>query len=138
MKYYCDGFQFRGNPSPFGGGYTIVDENNEIVTREVIKQSGFTNNEAEIMGIKATLDLANNGDTVSTDSMCCLTWVNGGKSKARPDLNSTLRECLELRNKKNINLMWESRGFNLAGLYNENYPEHWEDQELVDDLSWIT
>ena len=108
------------NPSPYGGGYTIVDENNELVSRYMIYEKGFTNNEAEIRGIEATLEYAEKADTISTDSMCCLTWVNTGKSKSRPDLNEVLRKCKTLLKEKEINLCWEGRDFNLAGIYNEN------------------
>lgn len=119
MKYYTDGFMTGSNPSPIGGGYTIVDENNVLVHREVILQSGFTNNEAETRGIIHALRIANNNDTISTDSMCCLTWINSGKSKARPDLYEVLQEGRRLLKEKNINLMWEGREFNLAGIQNE-------------------
>ena len=119
MKYYCDGFQIGGNPSDIGGGYSIVDENNKLVECKNIHREHFTNNEAEILGIWGALLLANTGDTISTDSMCCLSWVNKGKSKARPDLKSVLARCKELKEEKQINLMWEAREFNLAGKYNE-------------------
>ena len=58
MKYYTDGFQIGGNPSRIGGGYTIVDETNTLIERKVIKRFGFTNNEAEILGIAEALRLA--------------------------------------------------------------------------------
>lgn len=120
MKYYTDGFNIRSNPSPEGGGYTVVDETGELVHREVIRKSFFTNNEGEILGILHGLQIAKNDDTVSTDSMCCLSWVNKGKSKARPDLNHVLQKCHILMKTKSINLMWERREFNLAGILNEN------------------
>lgn len=122
MKYYCDGFMIKSNPSPYGGGYTIVDENNVLIKREVVKQSGFTCNEAELLGILETLRLAEYNDKISTDSMCTLTWVNAGKSKARPDLNDKMLEAKNLKREKNINLMWEDRNYNLAGKYNEENP----------------
>src|SRR3990167_9505470 len=62
MKYYCDGFLLGNlNPSKKGGGYTIVDEIENIIHREVIKKENFTNNEAEILGIYEVLKLAKEG-----------------------------------------------------------------------------
>ena len=107
------------NPSDIGGGFTIVDENDNLIKIEEIFKKKFTNNEAEIRGIQFALEYAKEGDTISTDSMCCLSWVNRGKSKARPDLNDILTNCYLLKLQKGINLMWEGRDFNLAGIYNE-------------------
>jgi len=124
MKYYTDGWMMGSkNPSPYGGGFTVVDEDNELIKREEVRHQGFTNNEAEIRGIKFALEYAEKGDSVSTDSMCCLSWVNKGKSKARPDLFELLQECKKLKTEKGINFHWEGRDFNLAGIYNENSRE---------------
>ncbi len=43
---YTDGFLFESNPSPVGGGYTVVDRDGNLVEREQILKSDFTNNEA--------------------------------------------------------------------------------------------
>lgn len=120
MKYYTDGFMFGSNPSSVGGGFTVTDEIGNLIHREVINKGGLTNNEAETRGIHFALKIANNGDTVSTDSMCCLTWVNKGRTKVRPDLTELLTESKMLKITKDINLMWEGRDFNLAGIMNEN------------------
>lgn len=121
VKYYSDGF-LRGkkNPSPIGGGYTVVDENKNLIKREEFERAGFTNNEGEILGILEAAKIADIGDCISTDSMCCLAWANVGRSKARPDLNPVLMETAALIADKHINLMWERRDFNLAGIFNEN------------------
>lgn len=118
-KYYTDGYMIGGNPSKIGGGYTIVDENNNLIERKEIIQVNFTNNEAEILGILNAMKLAEYEDTVSTDSKCCLLWTNKGMSKSRPDLFPLIQECKTLLKEKNINLIWEGRDFNLAGIYNE-------------------
>lgn len=118
MKYYSDGYMINSNPSN-SGGYTIIDQNNVFIDRQQIYKSNFTNNEAEILGIVHAMKYASYGDTVSTDSMCCLTWANKGRSKARPDLVLLLQEARDLKKTKNINLMWEGREWNLAGIYNE-------------------
>lgn len=120
MKYYTDGWMMGSkNPSPYGGAYTITDDKGNIIKEEEIRKVGFTNNEADIWGILNALKYAKEGDIISTDSMCCLTWANAGKSKARPDLKEILDECRQLKENKSINLWWEAREFNLAGIYNE-------------------
>lgn len=119
MKYYTDGFMIGKNPSTLGGGYTIVDEDNNLIRREVIERIGYTNNEAELKGVLETLKICKEEDQVSTDSMCILSWVHAGRSKVRPDLNQMMAEAQELKLRKNVNLMWERRDFNLAGRLNE-------------------
>lgn len=119
MKYYCDGFVIGKNGSARGGGYTIVDENNQVIIRETIMQQGFTNNDGEILGVYNALKFCDPLDIVSTDSMIALTWARAGFSKARPDLNVMLRDCQFLFRDKCVNLMWEGRDYNLAGIYNE-------------------
>lgn len=124
MKYYTDGW-LKGskNPSPYGGGWTVVDEDNNLIRFVNIEQENFTNNEAEIKGILEALRLCDLGDEISTDSMCCFLWVNKGKSKARPDFHNLLQEAHNLMKEKYINLMWEGRDFNKAGIYNEQFHE---------------
>lgn len=120
MKYFTDGWMKVKNPSPYGGGFTVINEDGDLIRYEDIKQPNFTNNDAEILGIVWTLEHCQMFDEISTDSMCCLSWINGGKSKARPDLNDMLLKGQTLMKEKNVNLMWEGRDFNLAGIYNED------------------
>lgn len=138
-KYYSDGFIFGRNPSLIGGGYTIVDERNRVIKREVIYKVGMTANEAELLGVLEATRIAKKGDVISTDSMVTLTWVNSGSSKARPDLKEVIEEAHKNLypnglQKKGINrgrplrdgafLIWEPREINLAGILNENdHPE---------------
>lgn len=118
MKYYSDGFTIGGNPAT-EGGYTVVDETGKLIHQEVIWKDRVTNNDVEILGILHALEIARFGDVVSTDSMTALTWVNTGKSKLRKDLNEILRRAKSLKEEKHINLCWEGREFNLAGIRNE-------------------
>jgi ribonuclease HI len=121
MKYYFDGFTLRRNPSPIGGGYTIVDDNNTLIKVENIKKIGLTNNEAELRGLLGCLEVASKGDILSTDSFNTISWIRTLKDKkiARKDLLVTIRACRELMEEKEINLIWEGRDYNLAGIYNE-------------------
>ena len=59
--------------------------------------------------------------------MCCISWVNAGFSKVRPDLRNILGECQILKVTKKINLMWEGRDFNLAGIVNEKIQKHFRE-----------
>lgn len=118
-KYYCDGFVLGKNGKSLGGGYTIVDEHNKLIARETLYKEKFTNNDGEILGVYNALKLCDCLDVVSTDSMVAITWTRSGFSKARPDLNNLLRECRFLLKDKCINLIWEERNYNLAGIYNE-------------------
>jgi ribonuclease HI len=120
MKYYTDGFVIGHNPSDIGGGYTITDDRGLVLKQEHIYKKKFTNNEGEMLGVIETLRLARKGDSISTDSMCILSWINKGSSKARPDFNILLKEARKLKEDKEINLMWEGRDFNLAGQVNED------------------
>lgn len=133
MKYFTDGWMIGTNPSKIGGGFTVIDEKGELVIREEIRKEGFTNNEAEIRGIKFALEYADEGDSISTDSMCCLTWVRKGKSKARPDLFVLLDQCNDLLYSKKINLLWEGRDFNLAGIFNEEQQQYYKAKRIEEE-----
>ena len=132
MKYYTDGFLFLSNPSPIGGGYTIIDENNNLISNERVMKKGLTNNEAELLGVYNALKLAEVGDTISTDSQIILGWINNGeyikknyprkesKKARRVDLDPIRIESYDLMISKKIKLIWEEREKNLAGIYNED------------------
>jgi ribonuclease HI len=119
MKYYCDGYLIDSNPSPKGGGYTVVDENNELVITKGIDMPGMTNNHAELLSIHAAASHAQHDSIISSDSMTAISWTHKGRSKVRHDLLIIARECKELMLEKNITLVWEPRELNLAGHYNE-------------------
>lgn len=121
MKYYIDGFTKLKNPSPIGGGYSIFDENNTLIKVENIDKVGMTNNEAELLGLLNCLKEVKMNDTISTDSMNTIAWIRSKKDKkiARQDLLSLILQCRQIINSCNINLMWEGRDHNLAGIYNE-------------------
>lgn len=129
MKYYIDGYTTEGNPSPIGGGFSIVDKYGTLLIRFPVKKKGFTNNEAELLGLSFCLKHhCERGDTISTDSMNTIHWVKRGKSKkARPDLNPVISEVKRLVDSLGIFLVWESREKNLAGIYNDEViPIQWK------------
>lgn len=122
MKFFTDGFTKLKNPSPVGGGYTILDENNTVLAVENIEKEGMTNNEAEILGIYHCLkEFCIMADTISTDSMNSISWIRSKKDKkiARQDLLEIILKCRILIKDKMTNLIWEGRERNLAGIYNE-------------------
>lgn len=122
MKYYTDGFTLLKNPSPTGGGYSILDENGTVITVKNIKKEGLTNNEAELCGLVDCLERAEMYDEISTDSMNTIAWLRTKKLKkvARQDLLEIIKRGQQLIEEKHINVMWEGREVNLAGIYNED------------------
>lgn len=130
MKIYSDGFCIRGNPSKIGGGYSIVDENNNLLCCQEIFKEGFTNNEGELLGCIKAMELANVGDTISVDSRNTISWIMYSASiprkdpeaeakRARKDLDDFKKKGLELMKEKHLSLIFEGRENNLAGIYNE-------------------
>ncbi len=141
MKYYSDGFSINKNPSPIGGGFSIVREDNLLIEFRRIFKENFTNNEAELLGVLEALRIVSKGDTVSTDSKIVILWVfNIGRRKknARKDLDPLKIEAYILLKRKNINLIWEPRDKNLAGIYNESIDnkEYFGERD-EEDISWI-
>lgn len=114
MVYYTDGYIL---PS-YGGGFTVFLQGKLIKSARVEKK-GLTNNEAELLGIVYAAMDAKDNDTIITDSLCCIYWIRRGKAKARPDLNVFCSLVRSLKEKKALDIHWESRETNLAGIYNE-------------------
>lgn len=117
-KYYCDGFLHGSNPAT-GGGYTICDEAGAVIKRAEYKVKNFTCNHAELLGVVWALQLAEPSSIVSSDSVNAIGWARKGKAKARPDLNPIAEKANVILREKGIMLLWEPRGLNLAGKYNE-------------------
>ena len=83
MTYHCDCFVYGGNPSPRGGGFTITDEQGNLLWQVEKLKSGFTNNEGELLGVLHSAMLASHGDTIVTDSQNAIAWTRSGQPKAR-------------------------------------------------------
>jgi ribonuclease HI len=123
MIIYSDGFTLISNPSPIGGGYTIVDEFDNLIKTETIYKKGMTNNEAELLGVLEALRLCSHQDTVVTDSRNTMAWIKSGNPKARPDLKDLCSEAKKLVSYKQVSVIWKPRAVNLAGIYNEEHIE---------------
>lgn len=119
MTYYTDGFTIDKNPSQVGGGFTVVDKNNNLIVRQEYRKLGFTSNEGELLGVARAACLCDPFDTIITDSQNTLRWIENGYSKTRPDLSDVCLLTSELIGAKHIELRWEPRDTNLAGIYNE-------------------
>lgn len=119
MIYYTDGFTIGKNPSPVGGGYTIVDENDTLIKQVAIEKPGMTNNETELLGVLEALKICRNGDKIVTDSENTRAWIKSGNPKARPDLKPLCVEAKELVERKKVTVEWQPREANLAGIRNE-------------------
>ena len=123
MIYYSDGYCLLKNPSPKGGGFTVFNRKNKLIMEMRIEKSGFTNNEAELLGVYNAIKLAKKFDSVVTDSQIALGWIYRKSCGSRKDLNSIAIESHKLMVEKEINLAWLPREYNLAGHYNEQYEE---------------
>lgn len=120
MKYYTDGYTEIRNPSETGGGFTIMTEYEELLVTRRIEKQGLTNNEAELRGVVQCLRDCLPESTISTDSQNTISWLSSKKKcKARPDLQGLIDEGKYLKIDKKVNIIWEGRDFNLAGIYNE-------------------
>jgi hypothetical protein len=121
MTYHTDCFVYGGNPSSKGGGFTITDEQGNLLWQVEKLKPGFTNNEGELLGVLYAAMLASHGDTIVTDSQNTIAWTKSGKPKARPDLTSFAALAKRLIALKSLSLMWTPRQQNKAGIYNENH-----------------
>ncbi|QDT59497.1 hypothetical protein SV7mr_20040 [Stieleria bergensis] len=116
---HADGFLFKRNPSPTGGGWTVVDAHGKLIERQAILKRGLTCNEAELTAVYRAAQLVDEGGTVFTDSKLVCDWIETGRSKKRSDLNKLIRACKGLIEKKSVSLRFRSRKQNLAGIYND-------------------
>jgi ribonuclease HI len=108
---YCDGFSNNKE-----SGYTVCDQDGNVLVREVFPYRR-TNNEAELRGVLAAVQLAT--DFVVTDSQCVTLWVKAGKCAARPDLTPIAAEVRRLLKGRGVRLVWQPREQNKAGMFNE-------------------
>lgn len=124
---HADGFVMGKNPSPIGGGYTLVDGKGNLLYRREIRNLGsFTNNDGELRGLVHALLIAKENDIVITDSKTVYWWVCKGRAKARPDLTEICKIGNQAMHSKKVEIRWVRRDENLAGIYNENYAEKYK------------
>ena len=109
------------NPSP-GGGFTIVNEQNELVKRVEMRKAGWTNNDAELWAVAGAVHIAKVGDIIRSDSEVMVKWwVPRGICKSRPDLNKLCQFAHNGIRDKRLSLVWVPREENLAGIYNDHH-----------------
>ena len=121
MVFDVDGYMWGKNPAP-GGGFTIVNEHNELVKRIPVKKAKWTNNDAELWAVAGAVQIAQTGDTIRSDSEVIVKWwVPRGVCKSRPDLNKLCQFVHNGLRDKRLTLVWVSRNENRAGLYNDTH-----------------
>lgn len=118
-EYHSDGFMIGSNPSPKGGGVTVVGPDGPM--RRFIYKKGLTSNEAELRSVLFAAMLATSGSTIVTDSQNTCRWVASGRPKARPDLTVFAQNAKALIRGKGLTLQWRPRRENKAGQFNEKY-----------------
>ena|SRR3990167_1674383 len=121
MIIYFDGYCLGRNPSPIGGGYSVVNKKGKLLKHERINKVSFTNNEAELLGAFSAVGIAKPYDTIVTDSQIIIHWIWNGQTSSRADLDEMCKGLKEEILKKQINLAWLPRKYNLAGHYNEQF-----------------
>lgn len=117
--YFSDGYTILRNPSLYGGGFVICNQEGKILIHERIQKQGFTNNEAELLGVYEVLKFCAPFSKIITDSMNTYYWIRKGESGTRKDLNFLLQEAKRIKNEKYIEIEWKPREQNLAGIYIE-------------------
>lgn len=119
MTWYVDGYTDGKNPSDTGGGFVVFKDDKHFITQHIDKNN-FTNNEAELLGVLFCSGIADDNDTIFTDSMNTIYWVKSGKPKARPDLKEIVNMAKSMVSKKHLQIKFIKREQNLAGNYIEN------------------
>ncbi len=117
---YTDGYTIKRNPSKIGGGFIVMNETGKLLHHEKILKPNFTNNEAELLGVIKAIELADEGDTIMTDSNVTLCWIFYRKCRARLDLKPKAIKAYALMEKKYLSLEQIRREENLAGIHIEN------------------
>lgn len=121
--WHADGFVLDKNPSPRGGGFSVVLEDGtlhgKLIVSHVVWKAGFTNNEGELLAVAYAAHKAAPGDIIMTDAQVMTHWCRSGICGARPDLTYMAANVKKLIADKDLRLVWHNRCENLAGQHNE-------------------
>jgi len=118
--FYCDGYQIDGNPGTQGGA-TVVRLDDNKVYKSTYKRDKVTNNEVELDAAILAAVNAKKGDTIITDSKLVVLYGTRDKTRAKskfPELKFRGKKLSKLLKEKELNIIWEPRDNNLAGIYN--------------------
>jgi ribonuclease HI len=109
MDWYSDGSGFNGKRAAFSvaneGGFLEIEEFTEP----------FTNNDMEYEGLIRALTLAEEGDTVYTDSQLVIGHLTKGWRCFALNLQPRLDKARAILEDKKVNIMWIGRDHNKAG-----------------------
>jgi ribonuclease HI len=135
-SWHVDGFTLGRQPSPRGGGFTVVRGSGALVVHHTFHLTAhaalrqrfgidparwFTNNEAELWAVLYATWKAGPNDTIYTDSNTAWHWVRNGWCKARNDLDKLAYAAAQLIDVKDLTVVQIPRDENLAGIYNETH-----------------
>ena len=115
-------------PATFKYVHTTSPTSTVLKTEEFLRPN-FTNNEADMLGLVAALEPAQEGDTIITDSNVCVWWMTNGKTNARRDLDNLCRKARELSLSKGIKVLWRPCNQSFAGQYNEAFHSYRQHQQ---------
>lgn len=114
MTYYTDGGGWNGEHSRWG----IVNENKELVMyAKIFGHSDVTNNIAEYSAVINALIIAQNGDTIISDSQLVVFQLLGKYRCKALNLRPLYEAGMKILSDKNIRLQWKPREENLAGKF---------------------
>jgi len=109
MKIWIDGSGWNGKESKF----CVTTEDGEIILRRLDKR--LTNNEMEYMALLGALEIANEGDTIYTDSKLVEGQVVKGWKCTKAHLFPLMMRARKLVKQKGVELKWIPRKENKAG-----------------------
>lgn len=122
MRFHVDGFLLsETNPSPKGGGWTVVAESG-IIRKRREQKILMSNNRAEICAILEALTMADDYDSIYSDSDVAIGWIRGKLPKKAIDLDEIkefVNQARKLYKDKHITIHWVNRDNNIAGWENE-------------------
>jgi ribonuclease HI len=118
--WHVDGFTLGPNPSPHGGGFTVIGPAGQLVVSHTLYRP-MTCNEAELLAVAFAVWRASSQDVIYTDSQTAFYWIRSGVCKSRPDLTTVARKTKHWIQTKSLTVTLVPRERNLAGHYNEQH-----------------
>lgn len=119
-KLYCDaGTKNNGRPNQ-RCVIVVTNDNGDILIEKWIGNK--TNNEGELAAIRAACNLIKKGEkntVISSDSDLSVKLVNLEWFAKKEHLKPQVYDTIAIVRKKNVNLLWEPRNKNKAGVYLE-------------------
>jgi len=125
---YCD-----GEPAIMEGQYgkiAVVSDEHGTHVLDILSQR-VTVNQAEYLGMREALLVANDGDTICSDSQLVVGQLTKGWAVNAQTIKSLFEECKQIYDRKHVTIRWVNRRDNLAG----HVLERLKGKNMFDDIS---